>query len=102
MNHDVHGTALEFEMVDAVSILLLSSSSPPHSVHDHHQHHHHHHDYQSLDVLDDTVKRMSSLHIAAGKGNLDIVKLLIEHGHDVNRADAAGNTPLYDTNSSEH
>ena len=47
-----------------------------------------------IDVnLKDTVGR-TPLHIAAEKGNMDVVMFLIENGANVNVADVNGNTPL--------
>uniref|UniRef100_K3W7B9 Uncharacterized protein n=1 Tax=Globisporangium ultimum (strain ATCC 200006 / CBS 805.95 / DAOM BR144) TaxID=431595 RepID=K3W7B9_GLOUD len=47
-----------------------------------------------VDAVD--PKKMTALHVAAGKGNLDIVKLLVERGHaNVNAVDAKGNSPLH-------
>ncbi|KAI9921239.1 hypothetical protein PsorP6_000510 [Peronosclerospora sorghi] len=41
------------------------------------------------------MKKMTALHIAVGKGNLEIVQLLIETGRaNVNAVDGKGNTPL--------
>ena len=40
-------------------------------------------------------KKMTALHVAVGKGNLEIVQLLLETGHaNVNVVDGNGNTPL--------
>ncbi|KAI9911598.1 hypothetical protein PsorP6_009588 [Peronosclerospora sorghi] len=42
------------------------------------------------------MKKMTALHIAVGKGNLEIVQLLIETGRaNVNAVDGKGNTPLH-------
>ncbi|KAI9909437.1 hypothetical protein PsorP6_015040 [Peronosclerospora sorghi] len=41
------------------------------------------------------MKKMTALHIAVGKGNLEIVQILIETGRDnVDAIDGKGNTPL--------
>ncbi|KAI9906838.1 hypothetical protein PsorP6_002811 [Peronosclerospora sorghi] len=41
------------------------------------------------------MKKMTALHIAVGKGNLEIVQLFIETGRaNVNAVDGKGNTPL--------
>ena len=48
----------------------------------------------NIDVnLKDAIGR-TSLHIAAEKGNMDVVMFLIENGANVNVADVNGNTPL--------
>ncbi|KAI9906922.1 hypothetical protein PsorP6_004197 [Peronosclerospora sorghi] len=42
------------------------------------------------------MKKMTALHIAVGKGNLEIVQLLIETGRaNINAVDGKGNTPLH-------
>ncbi|KAI9995471.1 hypothetical protein PInf_012536 [Phytophthora infestans] len=47
-----------------------------------------------VDAVDS--KKMTALHVAVGKGNLEIVQLLIETGRaNVNVVDAKGNTPLH-------
>ncbi|KAI9916741.1 hypothetical protein PsorP6_016989 [Peronosclerospora sorghi] len=47
----------------------------------------------NVNVVD--MKKMTALHIAVGKGNLEIVQLLIETGRaNVNAVDVKGNTPL--------
>ncbi len=35
------------------------------------------------------------LHVAASKGNLEVVKLLLQRGANINTANSAGNTPLH-------
>jgi len=44
-------------------------------------------------VLKDGFK-LNVLHLAAENGDLDIVKLLVKHGADINVVDSDGNTPL--------
>ncbi|GLD91762.1 hypothetical protein PINS_up000295 [Pythium insidiosum] len=47
-----------------------------------------------VDAVDS--KKMTALHVAAGKGNFELVKLLVERGNaNVNVVDAKGNTPLH-------
>ena len=36
------------------------------------------------------------LHLAASEGNMHVVKLLVEHGADVNKTDRWGGSPLSD------
>ena len=46
-----------------------------------------------VDAVDN--KKMTALHIAVGKSNLELVQLLIETGSaNVNVVDGKGNTPL--------
>jgi ankyrin repeat protein len=46
-----------------------------------------------VDAVDN--KKMTALHVAVGKENLEIVRLLVETGRaNVNVVDAKGNTPL--------
>lgn len=67
----MHGP--EYEEVESLKLLLRAKSK--------------------VDAVDN--KKMTALHIAVGKGNLEIVQLLIETGRaNVNVVDAKGNTSL--------
>ncbi|KAE9029606.1 hypothetical protein PF005_g1645 [Phytophthora fragariae] len=66
--------AAEYEEVESLKLLLRAKAK--------------------VDAVDN--KKMMALHVAVGKGNLEIVQLLIETGRaNVNVVDAKGNTPLH-------
>ncbi|KAJ0396820.1 hypothetical protein P43SY_006597 [Pythium insidiosum] len=66
--------SLQYEEEEAVQILLRAKAK--------------------VDAVDS--KKMTALHVAAGKGNIELVKLLVERGHaNVNAVDTKGNTPLH-------
>ena len=47
----------------------------------------------SINILDDNFSA-TSLHNAVGDGNIQAVRLLLEHGADVHARDKRGKTPL--------
>ncbi|KAG6969591.1 hypothetical protein JG688_00005245 [Phytophthora aleatoria] len=66
--------AAEYEEVDSLKLLLRAKPK--------------------VDAVDNN--KMTALHVAVGKGNLEIVQLLVETGRaNVNVVDAKGNTPLH-------
>lgn len=66
--------AAEYEEVESLKLLL--SAKP------------------KVDAVDN--KKMTALHVAVGKGNFEIVQLLVETGRaNVNVVDCKGNTPLH-------
>jgi AAA domain/Ankyrin repeats (many copies) len=52
--------------------------------------------------LDSTLDRRTALHLAAGDGRVEIVKLLCEKGADVNLRDRWGSRPLDEAKSGGH
>ncbi|KAL3673475.1 hypothetical protein V7S43_001185 [Phytophthora oleae] len=66
--------AAEYEEVESLKLLLRAKAK--------------------VDAVDN--KKMTALHVAVGKGNLEIAQLLIETGRaNVNAVDSKGNTPLH-------
>jgi ankyrin repeat protein len=47
-------------------------------------------------------KQGTVLHVAAAAGNLDLVKIFLKHGADVNQLDPNGQTPLHDACANGH
>ncbi len=49
---------------------------------------------EGVDVNAADEKRRTALHFAATKGNLAVLKMLLDHGANVDSRDALGNTAL--------
>jgi ankyrin repeat protein len=58
-------------------------------------------DFGSIDLNKGDYDRRTALHLAAGEGRLEIVKLLCEAGADVNVEDRWGHRPLDDATSAK-
>jgi hypothetical protein len=58
--------------------------------------------YGNVDINTSDYDKRSALHLAAGEGRTEIVRLLCEHGADVNMRDRWGSRPLDDAKAGGH
>ncbi len=57
---------------------------------------------RTLDIHDSDFDRRTALHVAAAKGNVDMIESLIRLGLDVNKQDISGKTPMMEAVERNH